>query len=200
MICQQSIRGSYIEEIVMIEVSQNTWTCLSSRLKLQLLWQHTREKEKLGFLVTLQSNMNTCSKKRGPAAPIPEKTVRHDGFIHMSEVLTDKGRCKLPNCTGIVRTKCTKCNVFLCLTSAKNCYGRFHEIWRKELTSVPPYVFPYLRSVMPNGNKARTHHRLVRIGKEFRHLLLIPERLWENKKQIFKAKGKNSRRRGLNIK
>ena len=60
-------------------------------------------------------------RKRGPAAPIPEKTVRHDGFNHMPEVLTDKGRCKLPNCTDIVRTKCTKCNVFLCLTSAKNC-------------------------------------------------------------------------------
>ena len=67
-------------------------------------------------------------RKRGPAAPIPEKSLRLDGINHLPEMLTDKGRCKLPTCTGIVRSKCTKCGVFLCLTSTKNCYKRFHEV------------------------------------------------------------------------
>ena len=57
--------------------------------------------------------------KIGPAVPIPEKTVRHDGFNYMPEVLADKGCSKLLNCTGIVRTKCTKCNVFFCVSQVQ---------------------------------------------------------------------------------
>ena len=66
-------------------------------------------------------------RNRGPIAPVPPAAVRQDNTDHWPVVMPKKGRCKYPGCTGIVRVQCTKCDVYLCLTTEKNCFIRFHK-------------------------------------------------------------------------
>ena len=65
-------------------------------------------------------------RKRGPTKPIPEKQIRMDNYNHWPIYAEKRGRCKFPNCTGSVYTKCEKCDTYLCLTSGKNCFKDFH--------------------------------------------------------------------------
>ena len=64
-------------------------------------------------------------KKARPAV-LPVDTVRYDGFDHWPEPMELKSaqRCKF--CTGSSRTRCVKCNVYLCLSKDKNCFMYFH--------------------------------------------------------------------------
>ena len=63
---------------------------------------------------------------RGPAKPLPEKSVRTDNVSHWPGFAEKRGRCKMPNCKGVIQTFCTKCNEYLCFTKAKNCFTDFH--------------------------------------------------------------------------
>lgn len=65
-------------------------------------------------------------KHRRPACPLPPQPVRLDQTNHWPTMVSQKGRCKYPGCKGIVRVKCTKCEVYLCLTSEKNCFVKLH--------------------------------------------------------------------------
>ena len=67
-------------------------------------------------------------KKRGPAAVVPNKSIRLDGIEHWPEYMEDgkKGRCKYPNCTAITRVICQKCKLNLCFTVKSNCFKNFH--------------------------------------------------------------------------
>ena len=70
-------------------------------------------------------------KHRGPANPLPPDADRLDGVGHWVTFAEKRGRCKLPNCTGIIKTQCSKCcengaNIYLCVTEKKNCFVEFH--------------------------------------------------------------------------
>ena len=65
-------------------------------------------------------------KRKGPAAPIPVSEVRLDATAHWMVMAEQKGRCKVPKCTGTPKVKCQKCDVHLCFTSTSNCFLRFH--------------------------------------------------------------------------
>ena len=65
-------------------------------------------------------------RKRGPVKPLPLKEVRTDNTGHWPNYSQIRGRCKLPGCKGNILTKCTKCDVHLCLTPQKNCFMKFH--------------------------------------------------------------------------
>lgn len=60
-----------------------------------------------------------AKKRRGPSAPVPCKEIRLDTTDHLPMFSAKKGRCKYPNCTGITRVMCRKCNVHLCFTPGK---------------------------------------------------------------------------------
>ncbi|KAL0871532.1 hypothetical protein ABMA27_005245 [Loxostege sticticalis] len=64
--------------------------------------------------------------KRGKMSYVPPKDVRTDGIAHHERRCEKKNRCKLPNCKGFTRVECTKCNVALCHTKTRNCFGEFH--------------------------------------------------------------------------
>ena len=68
-----------------------------------------------------------AAKKRRTAVSIPPKEVRYDGFEHWPEAIkgVNQSRCRVENCTGKSRIRCTKCNVFLCLSN-NNCFVKFH--------------------------------------------------------------------------
>ncbi|KAJ8353397.1 hypothetical protein SKAU_G00209640 [Synaphobranchus kaupii] len=53
-------------------------------------------------------------KKRGRHSFVPPDPVRRDNTDHWPLQANDKGRCKMPGCKGIVRSRCSKCAVFLC--------------------------------------------------------------------------------------
>lgn len=65
-------------------------------------------------------------KRKGPAVPIPVSDVRLDATGHWMVMAEQKGRCKLPGCTGTPKVKCQKCSIHLCFTSANNCFLQFH--------------------------------------------------------------------------
>ncbi|KAL3179019.1 hypothetical protein MRX96_038269 [Rhipicephalus microplus] len=67
-----------------------------------------------------------AKKQRGPSAPVPCKEIRLDTIDHLPMFSAKKGRCKYPNCTGITRVMCRKCNVHLCFTPGKECMHKFH--------------------------------------------------------------------------
>ena len=65
-------------------------------------------------------------KKRGiaPTVTMPNKSVITDKFSHLPS-MEEKSVCR--HCkVGIVRVKCTKCGVYLCLTTDRNCFYDFH--------------------------------------------------------------------------
>lgn len=64
---------------------------------------------------------------RRTAVPCPDK--RYDGFEHwpLNEDLKNPLRCRLEGCDSRTRIKCSKCDIYLCLTKHKNCFKQFHE-------------------------------------------------------------------------
>ena len=67
-------------------------------------------------------------KKKARAAVLPNADVRFDGYDHWPDVnpLSSAQRCKLEICGKKSRTRCLKCNVYLCLSSERNCFKYFH--------------------------------------------------------------------------
>ncbi|TKS66087.1 PiggyBac transposable element-derived protein 2 [Collichthys lucidus] len=65
-------------------------------------------------------------RKRGPTAPIPVPDVRLDQTAHWLIMTGDKGRCRVPQCSGTPKAMCRKCNVHLCFTPDRNCFLKFH--------------------------------------------------------------------------
>ena len=65
-------------------------------------------------------------KRSVPAIrPIPD--VRYDGVHRWPQHLDGLGQCcKMEQCTGRSRIKCTKCDVFLWLMKERNCFKAFH--------------------------------------------------------------------------
>lgn len=60
--------------------------------------------------------------------PLPRVDKRTDGYDHWPVIdeLTTARMCRSKNCKSRTRARCTKCNVYLCLTSKKNCFREFH--------------------------------------------------------------------------
>ncbi|XP_039969660.1 uncharacterized protein LOC120781503 [Bactrocera tryoni] len=67
------------------------------------------------------------SKRYRPAdQPCPEK--RLDGINHWPEEsdLKSARMCRRKECKSRTRTRCTKCDVYLCLNKKKNCFTIYH--------------------------------------------------------------------------
>lgn len=55
--------------------------------------------------------------------------VRFDQTGHWPVWVERKGRCKYPNCSGIVKVQCSKCATYLCFSVERNCFLNFHKQW-----------------------------------------------------------------------
>ena len=73
-------------------------------------------------------NYTPIPRKKTPASVLPTVEVRHDGFDHWPEAMLLKSaqRCQLEHCGKSGWIRCQKCNVYLCLTSDRNCFHAFH--------------------------------------------------------------------------
>ncbi|KAI0208408.1 hypothetical protein LSAT2_030110 [Lamellibrachia satsuma] len=67
--------------------------------------------------------------QRRRVSALPDLASRVQAAKHLAVAydLKNSARCRLENCKGKTRIKCDKCNVFLCLTSARNCFRDFHS-------------------------------------------------------------------------
>lgn len=66
-------------------------------------------------------------KKQKPNSQVPPpEDVRLDGTQHWT-LVSKKGRCKMPGCTGQTKMFCSKCELNLCLTADKNCFFNYHN-------------------------------------------------------------------------
>lgn len=66
-------------------------------------------------------------RRRGSSAHVPSLNIRTDNVGHWPVFKEHKGRCKIPNCTGIPKVSCSKCGVYLCFVPNRNCFYRFHN-------------------------------------------------------------------------
>ena len=90
--------------------------------------ESNQRKAKRGRPSTTSIDADHAAKaQRGSAKPVPNKSVRTDGYEHWPEFSETKGRCRNPGCKGIPKVKCTKCGVRLCFTTNSNCFKKFHE-------------------------------------------------------------------------
>lgn len=69
------------------------------------------------------SRLSTPTRTIQTPRVVPD--VRFDGLHHMPEC-GKKMRCKNCKHTAFTRVRCQKCNVWLCLTTKKNCFSEFH--------------------------------------------------------------------------
>ncbi|KAH7940561.1 hypothetical protein HPB49_001894 [Dermacentor silvarum] len=68
------------------------------------------------------------SRKAHNSTPMPTNSTRYDGINHWPRhVATNFAqRCKNHGCTSRSRVCCRKCEVFLCLSAANDCFYEFH--------------------------------------------------------------------------
>lgn len=97
---------------------------------------------RLGIGEALCASPKICRSDDGEALGLPyahvDKAVREarisgvdkrlDDFdpIQVVDPIKNARCCRLPGCLSRSRTRCTKCDVFLCLTSERNCFKTFH--------------------------------------------------------------------------
>ncbi|XP_013882896.1 piggyBac transposable element-derived protein 3 isoform X2 [Austrofundulus limnaeus] len=69
------------------------------------------------------------SGRRSRVVPVPHVSIRTCSAAHLPEMadLKNPKRCRGQGCSGKSRVRCTKCNVFLCLQSERNCFAAFHQ-------------------------------------------------------------------------
>ena len=73
-------------------------------------------------------NYTPIPGKKTPASVLPTVEVRHEGFDHWPEAMLLKSaqRFRLEHCGNSGWIRYQKCNVYLCLTSDRNCFHAFH--------------------------------------------------------------------------
>ena len=67
--------------------------------------------------------------KKNAIVGLPTDPYRTSSASHLPvwEDLKNSARCRREGCRFKTRIKCTKCGVFLCTTSGRNCFKDFHE-------------------------------------------------------------------------
>ena len=70
---------------------------------------------------------HSAKAKKGPAKPIPNRSIHEDGYEHWPDFCETKGHCRNPGCKGIPKVKGRKCDVRLCFTTNSNCFKKFHQ-------------------------------------------------------------------------
>lgn len=68
-------------------------------------------------------------KKKPLCTPLPCAEKMHDGFAHwpVMDNLTTNRNCRASGCRSRTRVRCTKCNIYLCLSVKNNCFTEFHN-------------------------------------------------------------------------
>lgn len=66
---------------------------------------------------------------RNRPMPLPSDAKRYDGFNHFASCDDLKAplRCRNEDCLSRSKTRCEKCNVYLCLSKDRNCFFSFHN-------------------------------------------------------------------------
>ncbi|CAK9810683.1 PiggyBac transposable element-derived protein 3 [Anthophora plagiata] len=92
-----------------------------------LVQEHKGTREKRGRPASTDVDKHLQEKiKRRPNVILPVQNVRKDEVAHWPMFSDNRGRCKKPECKGVPKIKCSKCNVHLCLTPSANCFVEFH--------------------------------------------------------------------------
>jgi len=76
-----------------------------------------------------EENQMTIQRPQNYRAPVPPTNKVKDGFEHWPEVcnIPNPKCCRMKGCKSRSRIKCTKCDIYLCLTAKKNCFTIFHK-------------------------------------------------------------------------
>ncbi|KAJ8381511.1 hypothetical protein SKAU_G00022890 [Synaphobranchus kaupii] len=107
-------------QLSLLDFKINIASCLTMEKKSTSSKRKGRPSQSVGSAVAEK-------RRRGPASPMPPEPVRQDNIDHWPMMMAINGRCKYPGCKGIVRTMCTKCGIYLCITMERNCFLEFHK-------------------------------------------------------------------------
>lgn len=66
---------------------------------------------------------------KAKVVPLPPEPKRMAKANHMPELVNQgfSSRCRNPGCSERTKFRCTTCNIFLCVTTMRNCYKQFHS-------------------------------------------------------------------------
>lgn len=72
---------------------------------------------------------NMASTSRYQPKSLPSIDKQNDGYNHwpMMDTLKEPRACRALRCTSRSRCRCSKCDVYLCLTKDRNCFYDFHN-------------------------------------------------------------------------
>ena len=70
---------------------------------------------------------NFEKSKHSHASALPTTNIRQDEVAHWPMYIQERRMCRLPKCNAKTEVKCEKCNVFLCLSTKRNCFRAFHS-------------------------------------------------------------------------
>ncbi|KAG5882247.1 hypothetical protein JTB14_014066 [Gonioctena quinquepunctata] len=69
--------------------------------------------------------------KRRKVQLVPDRRVRTVGNIHLpvftKQEQKTRPKCRFPKCGKSTFAKCNACNIYLCCTVDRNCFGLFHQ-------------------------------------------------------------------------
>ncbi|XP_042904032.1 piggyBac transposable element-derived protein 3 [Parasteatoda tepidariorum] len=76
----------------------------------------------------VQAHAVKRSKYYHPPAKIPCEDKRYDGYNHFPHCddISRPRKCRYENCKSESKTRCEKCDVYLCLSKTKTCFKDFH--------------------------------------------------------------------------
>lgn len=76
-----------------------------------------------------KSKSEQILEKVRKVVPLPSLEKRLDGKNHfpIPHKLKNNKCCRFPSCNKRTRNMCSECNIFLCLTSKRQCFNKFHS-------------------------------------------------------------------------
>lgn len=96
-----------------------------------------------------------CRARKEQSQKRPKKTAKlaaknfdtsHHWAVHDDKKC--RNRCKMAGCVYITHWFCTKCDIYLCLTSNRNCFYAFHNPTKKANKQRKPVHNPASKSVL----------------------------------------------------
>jgi len=85
---------------------------------------------KLNFLVISNKTQKEATVKPMSSNLKTNEDMRFDNLDHWPVLVktdNERKRCKISSCKKYTKTKCSKCGVFLCLVTDRNCFFNYHH-------------------------------------------------------------------------
>lgn len=108
---------------------KKTMELLDFRLEISDILLSTPQKRR-GESAVFGDEIENIMPKKFKKALRPPDALRHDGYDHLPHFddLKSPRFCQLETCKSRTKTRCLKCNVYLCISRGQNCFQDYHKV------------------------------------------------------------------------